>query len=82
MSIDKKAGFTKPRRHIAVSAGEITRMLRQLKGWAPSELSELSGITPNNISLIENNKYNVGEECAGKLAKAFDIHPSIILLSE
>ena len=68
--------------HIKLSTGEAVRMLRELKGWTQNELSKKSGISPTNISLIENNNVEIGKKRALQLAQAFNVHPAIIMFPE
>ena len=57
-------------------------MLRELKGWTQVELAERSGISPTNISLLENNRVDIGKKRAESLARAFGIHPAIIMFPD
>lgn len=74
--------FVKVKAHAALTTGEVIRMLRELKGWTQTELERQSGITATNISLMENNKVEIGKKRAEQLAKAFDVHPAIIMFPE
>lgn len=67
---------------IDVSTGETIRMFRELKGWTQEKLAKISGINAKNISLLENDKIEIGKKRAIALAKAFRIHPSIIMFPE
>ena len=78
----RKNNFVTATSHAKVTTGEIIRMLRQLKGWTQSDLSERSGISATNISLLENGKIDIGKRRAEQLAKAFDVHPAIIMFPE
>ncbi len=68
--------------HAALTTGEVIRMLRELKGWTQKTLEEHSGISPANLSLLENDKIDIGKRRAEQLAKAFDVHPAIIMFPE
>jgi transcriptional regulator with XRE-family HTH domain len=68
--------------HAVVSTGEIIRMLRELKGWTQAELARRSDISVTNINLLENEKVDIGKKRAEQLAKAFDVHPAIIMFPE
>ena len=65
-----------------LTTGEVIRMLRELKGWTQSELAARSGISATNISLLENERVDIGKKRAVQLAKAFDVHPAIIMFPE
>ena len=68
--------------HASLSTGETIRMLRDLKGWTQNDLAERSGISPTNLSLLENDRVEIGKKRAEQLAKAFQIHPAIIMFPE
>lgn len=68
--------------HAKLSTGEVIRMLRELKGWTQAELSRRSGINVTNLSLLENEKVEIGKKRAEQLARAFNVHPAIIMFPE
>ena len=78
----KYTEFRPAKAHAELTTGETIRMLRELKGWTQNQLAERSGITATNISLLENNRIDIGKRRAEQLAKAFDIHPAIIMFPE
>ncbi|MFH0801281.1 MAG: helix-turn-helix transcriptional regulator [bacterium] len=80
--MDIKGKFTSAKTHVVLSTGEVIRMLRELKGWTQVELAARSGIGAANISLLENEKVDIGKRRAEQLAKAFDVHPAIIMFPE
>jgi transcriptional regulator with XRE-family HTH domain len=45
-------------------------MLRELKGRTQVDLAERSGIATTNISLLENQKVEIGKRRAEQLARA------------
>ncbi len=57
-------------------------MLRELKGWTQQELATRSGMTASSISLMENERVEVGKKRVEQLARVFDIHPAIIMFPE
>jgi transcriptional regulator with XRE-family HTH domain len=59
----KKTDFVPAKKHATITTGEVIRMLRELKGWTQEELSLKSGINAKNISLLENNKVEIGKTC-------------------
>lgn len=67
---------------ISVSTGETITMLRDLMGWRQEESAKRSGINAKNISMLENDKVEIGKKRAESLANAFDIHPAIIMFPE
>lgn len=74
--------FVPAKNHAILSTGEVISMLRELKGWTQIELARHSGISATNISLLENNKVDIGKKRAEQLANAFDVHPAIIMFPE
>lgn len=77
-----KKDFVAAKQHISLSTGEVIKMLRQLKGWTQEVLAKHSGINAVNISLLENERLEIGKKRAEQLAKAFDVHPAIIMFPE
>ena len=74
--------FVPAKSHVTLTTGKVIRMLRELKGWTREELARRSGITSTNLSLLENDKVDIGKKRVEQLAKAFDIHPAIIMFPE
>jgi transcriptional regulator with XRE-family HTH domain len=74
--------FIAAERHAVLTTGQVIVMLRELKGWTQKELALRSGITATNISLLENEKVDIGKKRAVRLARAFDVHPAIIMFPE
>jgi transcriptional regulator with XRE-family HTH domain len=74
--------FGAAKAHTVLSTGEVIRMLRKLKGWTQAELERRSAISVSNISLLENEKVEIGKKRAEQLARAFDVHPAIIMFPE
>ncbi|MFZ5761317.1 MAG: helix-turn-helix domain-containing protein [Thermodesulfobacteriota bacterium] len=77
-----KNEFVLAKSHATLTTGEVIRMLRELKGWTQAELATHSGISATNLSLLENNRVEIGKKRAEQLAKAFDVHPAIIMFPE
>ena len=57
-------------------------MLRELKGWTQEELARRSGINAKNISLLENDRIDIGKRRTEEFARAFKVHPAIIMFPE
>ena len=68
--------------HVVRTVGETIRALRELKEWTQKELAKRSNISEPNLSLLENDKVELGKKRAEQLAKAFGIHPAIIMFPE
>lgn len=68
--------------HAPVSTGEVIRILRQKKGWTQEDLARRSGIHANNISLLEKDRVEIGKRRAEQLARAFGVHPAVIMFPE
>lgn len=82
MGTHRTAEFIPAKPHIALTTGEVIRMLRELKGWTQAELANRCGINATNISLLENEKVEIGKKRAEQIARAFGIHPAIIMFPE
>jgi len=78
----RSADFVTARAHAKLSTAEVIRMLRDLKGWTQQELAARCGINASNISLLENGRVEIGKKRAEQLAKAFGVHPAIIMFPE
>lgn len=65
-----------------LTTGEVIKMLRDLKGWTQEDLARRSGVNAKNISLLENGRIEIGKRRGEQLAKAFDVHPAIIVFPE
>lgn len=53
--------------------GERLAEIRQQKGYSLRQLSELCGITLQNLNKIEKGKYNVGIDILYKVCKALEV---------
>ncbi len=82
MRTREKDEFVPAKPHAKLTTGEVIRMLRELKGWTQAELANRCGISSTNISLLENDKVEIGKRRVEQIAKAFDIHPAIIMFPE
>ena len=78
----KVSEFRPAKQRAKLSTGEVISMLRDLKGWTQSELAKRSGISPTNLSLLENDRIEIGKRRVEQLAKAFKVHPTIIMFPE
>lgn len=77
-----KNDFKPAKKHATLTTGEVIKMLRELKGWTQEELSKRCSINATNISLLENDKLDIGKKRAEQLARAFEVHPAIIMFPE
>ena len=82
MKASKKNEFVPAKPHAKLTSGEVIRMLRELKVWTQAELAERCGISATNISLLENDKVEIGKRRVELIAKAFNVHPAIIMFPE
>ena len=73
----RKVEFAPAKPHAKLTTGEVIRMLRELKGWTQAELAERCGIHAANISLLENERVEIGKRRAEQIAKAFGFHPAM-----
>lgn len=77
-----KSDYKPAKPHTILTTGEVVKMLRELKGWTQEELSKYCSINAKKISMLENNKLEIGKKRALQLATAFDVHPAIIMFPE
>lgn len=82
MRSHRRSEFVSAKPHAELTTGEVIRMLRELKGWTQAELAERCGIGATNISLLENEKVEIGKRRSEQIAKAFGIHPAVIMFPE
>ena len=78
----KKSNYKPSKQHTILTTGEVIKMLRELKGWTQEELAKYCSINAKNISLLENDKIDIGKKRALQLATALDVHPAIIMFPE
>ena len=78
----RKHEFAAAEPHTTLTTGGVLRMLRELKGWTQRELARRSGIGVTNLSLLENGRIDLGKKRALDLARAFDVHPAILMFPE
>ena len=77
-----KPEFVQVKQHATLTTGEVIRMLRELKGWTQEKLAGHCGLHATNISMLENNRVDIGKKRAEQLARAFGVHPAIIMFPE
>ena len=82
MRSHNKSEFVSAKHHAKLTTGEVIRTLRELKGWTQADLAERCGISTTNISLLENERIEIGKRRVVLLAKAFGVHPAIIMFPE
>ena len=71
MKIDK-THYKPAKQHAIITTGEVIKMLRELKGWTQEELSKYCSINAKNISMLENNKLEIGKKRAVQLAPEYE----------
>ena len=81
MKINKN-DFVPARQRARVTSGEVIRILREKKEWTQQELARRSGISATNLSMLENDRIDIGKKRAQQLARAFGVHPAIIMFPE
>jgi transcriptional regulator with XRE-family HTH domain len=77
-----KSDFIPAKQHTVLTTGEVVKMLRELKEWTQEDLAKVCGINAKNISMLENNRLDIGKKRAQQLAAAFQVHPAIIMFPE
>ena len=74
-----ESDFVPARQRVKLTSGEMIRFLREFKEWTQEELARRSGITATNLSLLENDRVDIGKKRAVQIAKAFGVHPAMIM---
>ncbi|MBI1882948.1 MAG: helix-turn-helix transcriptional regulator [Chlamydiae bacterium] len=64
---------------IELTSGETILELRKLKGWTQEELAKRSGISAQNLSMLEHNHVPLGRKRASQIAEALGIHPGTLM---
>lgn len=77
-----KNDFIQEKSRKILTTGRTIALLRELKGWTQKDLSLFSNISATNISLLESGRIEIGKKRAIKIAKAFGIHPAVIIFPE
>ncbi len=71
--------FTKAKNTVSVTVGESVRVIRELQELSQTQLADLTGIPQSTISAIENERINLGIERAKVIARALQVHPSVLV---
>ena len=58
-----------------MTPGKTVKADRELRGWTQKTLSEMLGLSVQNLSEIKRDRRNVSKKMAVKLAAVFDVHP-------
>jgi transcriptional regulator with XRE-family HTH domain len=77
-----KSEFVVAKQHASLTTGEVIRMLRELKEWTQIELATRCAISVTNLSLLERGRVEIGKKRAERIARAFGVHPAIIMFPE
>ena len=67
---------------IVLSPGETIKTLREMNELTQEALSAKTGIAQTTISAIESGRTKLGAERAKTFARAFNVHPAVILFSD
>ncbi len=65
-----------------LTPGDAIRLMRELKEWTQKDLAGRTGISAQNISMLENNRVPLGRKRALMLSKAFGIHPGTLMFPD
>ena len=65
-----------------LTPGDAIRLMRELKEWTQKELAGRTGISAQNISMLENNRVPLGRKRALLLSKAFGVHPGTLMFPD
>ena len=65
-----------------LTPGDAIRLMRELKEWTQKGLAGRSGISAQNISMLENNRIPLGRKRALLLSKVFGVHPGTLMFPD
>ena len=71
--------FRKAKRRVDLTVGHSVRIVRELQELSQNQLASLTGIPQSTISAIEHNRVSLGVERAKVLARALQVHPSVLV---
>jgi DNA-binding XRE family transcriptional regulator len=74
--------YVPARQRTKLTPGDAIRLMRELKEWTQKELASRTGISAQNISMLENNRIPLGRKRALLLAKAFGVHPGTLMFPD
>jgi DNA-binding XRE family transcriptional regulator len=74
--------YVPARQRTKLTPGDAIRLMRELKEWTQKELASRTGISAQNISMLENNHIPLGRKRAILLSKAFGVHPGILMFPD
>ena len=77
-----KKDFVPAKSYVKLTTGDVVKILREWQEWSRNDLAKHSGININNISMIENDKIEIGKRRAIALGKAFKVHPAMIMFPD
>ena len=78
----KTKDFVTSNTGITLTPGQTIRTLRELNEMSQDDLAKETLIPQTTISSIENGKTSLGAERSKVFAKAFNVHPAVILFSD
>ena len=71
--------YRKAKRRVDLSVGDSLRIIRELQGHSQNQLASLTGIPQSTLSAIERGRVSLGVERAKVLARALEVHPSVLV---
>ena len=71
--------YRKAKRRVDLTVGDSVRIVRELQELSQNQLASLTGIPQSTISAIEHNRVSLGVERAKVLARALQVHPSVLV---
>ena len=71
--------YRKAKKRIELTVGQAVRNVRELQELSQNELAGVTGIPQSTISAIEHDRISLGVERAKVLARALQVHPSVLV---
>lgn len=63
---------------VVLTSGRAIRIYREAQGLSQLQLAEKSGLKQTTISGLENDRLTLGLDRAKTLARALQVHPSVL----
>jgi transcriptional regulator with XRE-family HTH domain len=73
------AEHQKAKQRVEVTVAESLKIIRELQGYSQNQLAGLIGNPQSTLSAIERGRISLGVERAKVLARALEVHPSVLV---
>lgn len=73
-----KSEYNSVKTRVKLTPGKAIKIYRKSRGFSQLELAEKSGLKQTTISGLENDRLTLGLDRAKALARALQVHPSVL----